>query len=258
MDSRTIARGAACVAVSLAAMCLAVPAGAAPEAPEAAAAAAAYTVKVKAPKTALVGAKVKVVATVTAKGKAAAGLKVELQRKTAGVAWHTVKTVTTSKSGKATLTTAFHQKSLFRARVLATQGAKAVTSKPATTQVKGNADVRAIVALLSKACLTHVNKYFAGQMEDMTALTGVGDTESLKFDGEYALATSAGCGSTNKTDQMKTGGGAASLLQKTGGAWKQVFTFQQVMCDEVDGKGYPLSLIPVCNTAAGTERAPNP
>jgi hypothetical protein len=214
-----------------------------------------YAVAVTAPKTASLNTKIKVAATVTAKGdgKVVPGLKVQLQRKIDGTSWHGVKTAKTSKAGKVTFTVTFALRTLFRVKVLATNDTRAATSTSVTTQVKGNADIRAIVAAQAKACRVSI----AGidyEVKDPTALAYL-VSEPIRFDGEYALAN-AGCGSTNKTDGMRLGGGAMTLYQKIGGAWTEVFAYHQAMCADVDGKGYPKTLIPVCAEQNGTERMP--
>jgi hypothetical protein len=243
------------VALGVALLVGAVPAGPAPAVAAPAAAQSPYAVAVTAPKTASLNAKIKVTATVTAKGdgKTVSGLKVELQRKIAGASWHGVKTAKTSKAGTATFTVIFALKTQFRVKALATSDTKAATSKAVTTLVKGNTDVRAIVAAKAALC----QKEIAGidyEVKDPTALAYF-VSEPIRFDSGYALAN-AGCGSTNKTDGMRLGGGAMTLFKKTGSAWAEVFAYHQAMCDEIDGKGYPKKLIPVCAEKNGTQRVP--
>ncbi|MDR1151066.1 MAG: hypothetical protein LBK72_01085 [Bifidobacteriaceae bacterium] len=249
MTSNRALFGAALSAVAL------VTAMVAGSAPAVAAPASPYAVDVTAPKTASLNAKIKIAATVTATGggTAAPGLKVELQRKIAGTSWHAVKTAKTSKAGVATFTVVFALKTLFRVKVLATKDTRAVTSAPVTTQVKGSTDIRAIVAAKAKACHAQIAT-IDYQVKDPTALAYL-VSEPIKFDSEYALAN-AGCGSTNKKDGMRIGGGAMTLFRKTGSAWNEIFAFHQAACDDLDGKGYPKSLIPTCVTKDGTQRAP--
>ncbi|MDR1428027.1 MAG: hypothetical protein LBJ08_09795 [Bifidobacteriaceae bacterium] len=221
-------------------------------------------VVVAAPKQGALGKKVTVTVTVTQSGKAISGVTVRLQRKIVDTSWTSIDSAKTAKSGKATFKVQLQSDTQYRAKVPASAGVGAATSGAVTTAVEGNQDQRAIVQAAAKKCVAQIRKMgptFKKQgfaVADMTALYGVYDLSQILVVGTYAFVNE-GCSSTDKDDSMRIGGGYASFQRKVAGVWKESFGTQaELSCSQVDGQGWPSSIVASCAIKDGASRTPKP
>lgn len=129
---------------------------------------------------------------------------------------------------------------------------KASQSTPAVSAVnKSNSEAELVAEAIGNDCAKIDPSVNKGALISKLNDTFTGSDQFFVADSGYARA-SGFC------DVSGEGGGGAYFLKKTSGAWKIMFKTQQALtCSQVDGQGWPSSVVAQCyDSNTDTSRAP--